>query len=109
MKYLAAGLSAAALLALLGASDARALTLQTINNSNPDGSQRFVDPDEQARVQRLTNPSGGAPGTNAAAPGFGFSVGSGSSAGSSSYIDPSRPPRSAPFGYGMRPLDPSRP
>lgn len=109
MKHLATGLSAVALLAFLGVSDARAFTLQTINNSNPDGSQRFVDPDQQAPVQRLTNPSGGAPGTNAAAPGFGFSVGGASPGGSSSYIDPSRPPRSAPFGYGMRPLDPSRP
>ncbi len=41
--------SSALLLLALGASpQARAFSTQTLNNSNPDGSARFVDPDEQS-------------------------------------------------------------
>jgi len=40
--------SAALVLALAASPPARAFSTQTLNNSNPDGSARFVDPDEQS-------------------------------------------------------------
>jgi hypothetical protein len=104
--------------ALLGGADARAFTIQTLNNSNADGSARFVDPDAQAPMQKLTDPSTGRSRSyDYSSPNFSFSITGGSSdnggnrgtySGPKTYVDPSEPPAfshgfgSGPFGPGPR-------
>ena len=111
MRYFAAGVSALALAALLHTTDARAFTVQTFSNTNQDGSQRFSDPDEQAPVQKLTDPSTGRTGYSVGGSNFHFSITGGSGGSSdtppgsfdsmSSYRSPFQAPK-VPFGqpYG---------
>jgi hypothetical protein len=93
---------------LLGIGEGRAFTIQNFNNSNPDGSTRFADPDEQAPVQHLTNPSGhgGQAGNqtgNTGIPGLSFSITGGSQSNGAGPLlfDPTRPPSA--FGPGNQP------
>ena len=54
--------SCAALLVglFMNVSLAESFSTETVNNGNPDGTTRFVDPDEQMPVQRLDEGGAGA-------------------------------------------------
>ena len=47
MKQFVSGIAIALALAAMGAPRAHAFTMQTIENTNPDGTAKFADPDER--------------------------------------------------------------
>jgi len=91
--------------ALFGAADAGAFTIENYGNGSDSGS-KFVDPDEQAPIQHLTNPSTGQQQNYLSlGPHFGLSVTPNQSSGpygsgSKNYFDPSQPPVHPFSGYG---------
>ncbi|HLI12065.1 MAG TPA: hypothetical protein VKY65_10745 [Alphaproteobacteria bacterium] len=109
-----------ALAALLLGAPAHAFMLQGMGGNSGNGSN-FSDPDEEAPIQKLTNPPGNRDnGIGGSGMHFGFSVngdpsgfnGSRDLSGSRNYFDPSQPPpmrpfssfNSNPFGYGRGPF-----
>jgi hypothetical protein len=106
LKHLAAlaGLALSAAIAL-GASPTRALIVETLGNANPDASQRFTDPDEQAPAQQLTNPSTGTSGYGWSSPNLNLSITRQPSDAPAPFLDPSRNPDGRPaFGFGTNPF-----
>jgi hypothetical protein len=105
MKVIAAASSALLIAAILGTSPVRAFTVETLGSANPDGSQRFTDPDEQAPVQQLTNPSTGTSGYNWSSPNLNLSITRQPSDAHTPFLDPSRNPDGRPaFGFGTNPF-----
>ncbi len=108
MKVIAVASSALLIAALFGASPACAFTVETLSNGNPDGSPRFTDPDEQAPVQRFTDPSTGTSGYSWTSPHLNLSITRQPSGASTPFLDPGRNPyggpalRSDPFGTRAR-------
>lgn len=100
--------------AFLGAADAHAFTIENYGNNGSDGGKQFTDPDEQAPIQRLTDPkTGESRGYDFSGTHFNFSVtrepSSGSSAfgpsvGSKNYFDPSQPPPFPNSGFTRSPF-----
>lgn len=105
MKVIAIASSVLLFAALLGVSPARAFTVETLSDGSPDGSQRFADPDEQAPIQQLTNPSTGASGYSWTSPHLNLSITRQPSDPSTPFFDPSRNPDGrSTFGFGSSPF-----
>jgi hypothetical protein len=91
--------------AFFGAANAGAFTVENYGNGS-DGANKFTDPDEQAPIQHLTNPSTGQDkNTLSLGPHLGISVTPNPSSGpygsgSKNYFDPSQPPVHPFPGYG---------
>ncbi len=60
MRVLALLLSGACVLAFLHGASALAFSTETMNNSNSDGSPKFVDPDEQLPFGNIAGEDGSA-------------------------------------------------
>ena len=99
MKHLVSGIAIAlvvGIVASVGAPRADAFTMQSIENTNPDGTARFADPDERSP---LNNPAptgesrdaGGTKGFNLGGANFGLSFSNGSNANGAG--SPARDPR----------------
>jgi len=118
MKRIFFGLAMLAAALLSGVGSAAAFTVE--NYGNGGNAQNFVDPDESAPIQHLTDPKGGSSdsGTNFLGGHMNFSVtgngansDGGSTYGSHNYFDPSQTPvapstgfSNGPFGmFGRRP------
>lgn len=103
MKVIAVASSALLIAALFGVSPARAFTVETLSNGNPDGSQRFADPDEQAPMQQLTDPSTGRSGYSWTSPHLNLSITRQPSGAGTPLLDPSRNQDGGPA-FGSNPF-----
>jgi hypothetical protein len=116
MKRISLGLAFLAATLLWGMGGAAAFTVE--NYGNGGNAQNFVDPDESAPIQRLTDPKSGASGTstnvfgghmNFSVTGSGANSGGGNSDGSAAYgshnyFDPSQTPVSPSTGFSSGPF-----